>query len=275
MTLTDPNDPFATEEPFIPADTDPATGNGSQPEALDLTTHGESLVTVRVDGEDVIVPLSEAVQGYSRTQDYTRKTQELANERTNLEAGLEEVRQYRQWGEQIGRDPQAALTSIAEAYGIDRAGVGNIDDSYGDESPKVAQLEAQMKQLSDQLNRQGAASDIERETKATVAAGLVDDPEALLQYAASHNYSQGQLAEAAKAMAYEDLKGKLEYIESLSAEQDATDQAIVEQKVGLPPQAGGALRGGPQPVGAPPGSPGEKVPFSDAFNQAVTQYTNS
>lgn len=273
MSDTQSGDPFQTEEPFVQADTtDPGTDNG--PQALDLTQYGENLVTVRVDGEDVTVPLSEAVQGYSRTQDYTRKTQALADERTNLEAGLEEVRQYRQWGEQIARDPQSAVTSIAEAYGIDLGGVGsNINDGYGDESPKVAQLESQIKQLSDQLNRTSTAAEIERETKQVEAAGLTSDPEALLQYAAAHNYQQGQLAEAAKAMAHDELKQKLEYIESLGAQQEATDQAIVEQKVGLPPQAGGAMRGGPQPVGQQ--APGEKVPFSDAFNQAVTQYTNS
>lgn len=271
--MTD-TDPFQTDEPFIQPDADPATDNGSQAQTLDLTTHGESLITVRVDGEDVTVPLSEAVQGYSRTQDYTRKTQALSDERTNLEAGLEEVRQYRQWGEQIGRDPQAAVTSIAEAYGIDLGGVGgHINDDYGEESPKVAQLESQMKQLSDQLNRQGSAADIERESKQVEAAGLTDNPEALLQYAAAHKYSQGQLGEAAKAMAYEELKARVDEIDAQAAQQEATDQAIVEQKVALPPQAGGAMRGGPQPVGQQ--APGEKVPFSDAFNQAVTQFTNS
>lgn len=268
-------DPFATEEPFVQAD--PATDNGSQPQPLDLTTHGESLVTVTVDGEQQTVPLKDALGGYMQQADYTRKTQALADERTNLEAGLEEVRQYRQWGVQIANDPAAAITSIAETYGIDPAGIdGNtINDGYGDESHKVAQLEAQLKTLGDQLNRQGAASDIERETSQVVKAGLAEDPEALLQYAAAHKYQPGQLAEAAKAMAHDEIKAKLEYVESLGAQQEATDQAIVDQKVGLPPQAGGALRGGPQPVAVPPGQSGEKVPFADAFNQAVTQYTNS
>lgn len=39
------------------------------------------IVTVKVNGEDVQVPLDEALKGYSRTQDYYRKTQELASER--------------------------------------------------------------------------------------------------------------------------------------------------------------------------------------------------
>src|SRR6478609_2022523 len=32
-------------------------------------------VTVKVDGKEIEIPLDEALKGYSRTQDYTRKTQ--------------------------------------------------------------------------------------------------------------------------------------------------------------------------------------------------------
>lgn len=46
------------------------------------------LVTVKVDGQDVEVPLSEALKGYSREADYTRKTQALAEERKGIETRL-------------------------------------------------------------------------------------------------------------------------------------------------------------------------------------------
>ena len=36
---------------------------------------------VKVDGEEVEVPEDELLKGYSRTQDYTRKTQQLAEQR--------------------------------------------------------------------------------------------------------------------------------------------------------------------------------------------------
>jgi hypothetical protein len=55
----------------------------SAPE-LDLTR----LVTVKVDGEDVQVPLSEALKGYSREADYSRKTMALAEERKGIEARI-------------------------------------------------------------------------------------------------------------------------------------------------------------------------------------------
>ena len=48
--------------------------------------------TVRVDGEEVEVTIDELLSGYSRTQDYTRKTMALADQRKSLETELEEIR---------------------------------------------------------------------------------------------------------------------------------------------------------------------------------------
>lgn len=52
--------------------------------------------TVKVDGKEVTVTLDELKQGYSRTEDYTRKTQALAQERKAAQAELEQVRTERQ-----------------------------------------------------------------------------------------------------------------------------------------------------------------------------------
>lgn len=60
--------------------TDPET----QPEYLDVDEFGNRHVRVVVDGEEQSVPLLEAVQGYQRTADYTRKTQALAQQRESL-----------------------------------------------------------------------------------------------------------------------------------------------------------------------------------------------
>ena len=57
---------------------------------------GDTLYTVRVDGKDEKVPLSELLAGYSRTSDYTRKTQEVATQRKELERVQGELVQERQ-----------------------------------------------------------------------------------------------------------------------------------------------------------------------------------
>jgi hypothetical protein len=52
--------------------------------------------TVKIDGEDVPVTLDELQRGYSRTQDYTRKTMELAEARKALEPEAQALRQERE-----------------------------------------------------------------------------------------------------------------------------------------------------------------------------------
>ena len=72
----------------------PAEGGESAPEAapeptyFDPTEYADHHVRVKVDGEEVSVPLSEALGGYSRTADYTRKTQALAERERQVQFGL-------------------------------------------------------------------------------------------------------------------------------------------------------------------------------------------
>ena len=70
--------------------------------------------TVKVDGKDVEVTLDELQQGYSRTQDYTRKTQALAQERKAAQAEFEQVRQERQQYAQLLGALQQQLAQAEE-----------------------------------------------------------------------------------------------------------------------------------------------------------------
>jgi hypothetical protein len=51
---------------------------------------------VKVDGEEVEVPLDELLKGYSRTADYTRKTQAIAEARKAAEVEMAQAREERQ-----------------------------------------------------------------------------------------------------------------------------------------------------------------------------------
>jgi len=55
----------------------------------------QDVYTVRVNGEDVDVTLEEALKGYQREADYTRKTQELAQARKAFEAEQQEFEAVR------------------------------------------------------------------------------------------------------------------------------------------------------------------------------------
>ena len=52
--------------------------------------------TVKVDGEELEVSQDELIRGYSRQKDYTRKTQEIAEVRKQIEAESSQVEEERQ-----------------------------------------------------------------------------------------------------------------------------------------------------------------------------------
>lgn len=82
-------------------DTQDASGEESDSEQSELEedTQDETkpqVFTVKVDGKEVEVTLDELQKGYSRTQDYTRKTQQIAEMRKATEAELQAIRAERQ-----------------------------------------------------------------------------------------------------------------------------------------------------------------------------------
>ena len=83
----------STEEFSEDSEYDPEAGSEETNEADD--EDGSQTYTVRVDGEEVEVTIDELLSGYSRTQDYTRKTMALADQRKSLETEIEQIRQER------------------------------------------------------------------------------------------------------------------------------------------------------------------------------------
>jgi hypothetical protein len=96
-----------------PADKSDGADDGDgedQHDADDAGDTPEPSYTVKVDGKDVTVKLSEALAGYQRTADYTRKTQEVALQRQQIEQELATTREKR------GRY-EAVLTELQRRLG--------------------------------------------------------------------------------------------------------------------------------------------------------------
>ncbi|NNM74757.1 hypothetical protein [Enterovirga aerilata] len=72
---------------------DEADDQDGEPKAAELKP--DTPVTVKIDGKEVQVPLSEALAGYQRQSDYSRKTAELAEERRAFQAEAQAVRTER------------------------------------------------------------------------------------------------------------------------------------------------------------------------------------
>lgn len=88
---------------------DDESGEGDEEDGGD--DEGE-LYTVKVDGEEQQVTLDELRSGYSRQADYTRKTQELASRRREVE---DLYSRMQQWYEQRANDPAGWVLEIASS----------------------------------------------------------------------------------------------------------------------------------------------------------------
>lgn len=77
--------------------------------------------TVKVDGKEVEVTLDELQKGYSRTQDYTRKTQQVAEARKAAEAELQAIRAEReQYAQLLGALSEQVKTAADPKIDWDR-----------------------------------------------------------------------------------------------------------------------------------------------------------
>lgn len=81
-----------------------------EPELFDYTEVGDKFVKLQVDGEEVLVPVKEALAGYQRQADYTRKTQELSDQRKSVEYALA-------LQEALQNDPVSTIQILQEQYG--------------------------------------------------------------------------------------------------------------------------------------------------------------
>jgi hypothetical protein len=166
-----------------------------QPEAEDAP---EPTYKVKVNGEEVEVPLSELTKGYSREQDYTKKTMALAEERQRIQSQFaSELQQQIQLFEQL--DP-----ILSEAKNIDWQALAASDPAtYVQLKEAVDQRRAvveaarakvaQASQGDPQAEAAAKAEEATRETEALIKAmPELADPEKLKGFATEAvNYLRG------------------------------------------------------------------------------------
>ena len=119
-------------------------------EYIDPSEHADRYVRVKVGGDEVEVPLREALDGYSRTADYTRKTQELAQQRQQAEYALTLQRA-------LEAQPEETLRLLARRAGVElgqsppqqREQPSYYDDGL-DDTPSYNSLDPVQKRLDEQ-----------------------------------------------------------------------------------------------------------------------------
>jgi hypothetical protein len=109
-TIDDETNPIASgqvgEEVEVQAETPE-----QELDLFDYTEIADKVIKLQVDGEEVVVPVKEALAGYQRQADYTRKTQELSEQRKQVQyaSALQEALQS---------DPAATLQLLQQQYGV-------------------------------------------------------------------------------------------------------------------------------------------------------------
>lgn len=157
------------------------------------------IFSVKVDGKEVEVTLEELQKGYSRTQDYTRKTQQIAEARKQTEAELQAVR--------AEREQYAQLLGALEAQ-VQQAAQPNIDwDTLYREDPieyvrqREVMRENKEKAEAIQSEQQRLAYLSQQEQAQFMQQKLQQEQEALL--AAIPDWKDAKKAQAEKALLVE------------------------------------------------------------------------
>lgn len=235
--------------------TSPADLGAAEHDAVEAQPAVPSQFTVKVGGEEMQVSLEEALNGYQRQADYTRKTQELAAEREQL------THAERLWNA-IEQNPQYVIQEMARAYGV---GIGQPqqtakddfdDDPFGfdDDGPaeKGDPRWQQVEQFMAQAQMERAQTQIDRELAGLHQTyGVNFDDTELLQFAVERQIAD--LDAAFKAFAFDRMT------------RAAADRSVMQRKQQAPPVAGGH---GVAAGAVAPGSASAPLTIADAFRAA-------
>jgi hypothetical protein len=243
-------------EIFDVPDVDPTEGGqvgevddeslGSAAPELPVDEYADHYVTVKVDGEEVRVPLNEALAGYSRQADYTRKTQELAQQRQEL-----------QWAnairEALDNNPAQTIDLLAKHYGISHAEAKQMSDDFGfgDDwsTPADTKVQDLEKRISAFEQRQ-AYEELER-TVASLQQKYGEDFDANEVIAVALANNIDNLEAAYKQVAFDRVAARAEAAKKVASDKVAQEKAIVDSKRSAPAVAGGSsAKGGGDDVGA-------------------------
>ena len=211
--------------------------------------------TVKVDGKEVAVTLDELQKGYSRTQDYTRKTQQIAEVRKQVEAETQAVRAERgQYAQLLGAlqaqlqasEPQVDLDRLYNEDPIEWVRQKEVLRERQEKAYAIQAEQQRLIQLSQQEQQQSMQQHLESQKDALLAAlpEWKDPKKAKLEKA--------MLIESAKSAGFsdEDLKSVYDHRLVLLLRKAALFDQMVSKRQGIKP----VVNNGPRP--AKPGAAG-------------------
>jgi hypothetical protein len=194
---------------------------------LDIDEFADHYVTVKVDGEEVRVPLSEAVAGYSRQADYTRKTQELAAQKQDL-AWANAIKQA------LENDPSGTIDLLATHYGVSRKEAQRMvdddpffSDDYQTEDDPVAKRLQEIDQRVSAFERMQAQAQLQADIQ-RLQSLYGEDFDAKEVVAAALAQGNTNLEAVFKQIAFDRIKAKkTEAVKQVNKVADKKAAAVV------------------------------------------------
>lgn len=198
---------------------------GGEPERryVEIDDPDDRYVRVRVDGQDVEVPYSEALKGYSREADYTRKAQALAEQRQEAQYALNLQRA-------LQANPEMTLRILAEQYGQpigqQQPAPAAAEDEYVDPLERAIADERQARMaLEERLAVREADQQLERAIGSLQSQYQLTDDDVREVVGAAYNMGLGveSLPMVWKTMAFDRLSARVQAQRTQHEQQQAEE----------------------------------------------------
>jgi hypothetical protein len=207
---------------------------------IDTDSFADKYVKLKVDGEELDVPFKEALSGYQRQSDYTRKTQELASQRESLQHAAT-------LAQALERDPMGTLDVLARHYGA------NIANQQLPAEPEFSDpLERQVWEMNQKIQsfeQAQAQQDLEREVSRLQQQYPDFDPVQVITTAL--NSGTDNLEATYKQLAFDKLMNEVQTYRQAQQVMADRENQVVDAKRNAAFVAGGASANGAgvEPVG--------------------------
>jgi hypothetical protein len=216
-----------------------ATSQGTDTPVLSVEEYSTYKVPVKLDGQETYVPLSEAISGYQRQADYTRKTQELAQQREQMQfaSALQTA---------LERDPAATIDLLSRHYGISRQAAADMVNGYEDSYEEVDPIEQRYKALDERIaafEEQQALAQVEKEISRLQSKYQDFDANEVVNTAL--RVGTTDLESVYKQIAFDKIMARQETERSAREQLAAREQQVVEAK-----REASIVSGGANPTGA-------------------------
>lgn len=236
-------------------------------------------VRIKVDGEETSVPLSELTQGYQRQSDYTRKTQELAQQRQEAEAAIQLQRAFQaNPGMTVQILAQRSGVSVEQFLGLSNQQQNAVaqavaaEDDYADPLERaLAEERAARLSLEERLNQREA-----NELIARTVDGLRhqfqasdEDIQATIRVAMENDLPPNMLPMIYQSIAFQKLAAQQQARTQASQQQTAAEQA----RQAAAAAAGQVVSAGTGATGTTPDPATDgRMSLSDAIAAAVSGF---